>query len=154
MIPATQREALNVLTELCDLSQDVRLRQVLELLGLLSEDETGRNLWDIDDEYFLAILIRIRVSSRPGSPIRQSQKTSLPRIFRCATIQAKPTRSHQNRLALHINLGVGHRLRRRGGTRRGGSIAAADRRVGRALLRGVGRRARCRLARSGRWFRG
>jgi hypothetical protein len=58
MIPARQREALNVLADLCELSDDVRLGQLLALLGLLSEDETGRNLWDIEDEDFLAILYR------------------------------------------------------------------------------------------------
>src|SRR5437867_4061596 len=58
MISATQREALNVLAELCELSEDVRFGQLLALLSLLSEDETGRNLWDIEDEDFLAILYR------------------------------------------------------------------------------------------------
>ena len=58
MTPAIQREALRVLGELCELSEDVRFGQLLALLGLLSEDEKGRSLWDIEDEDFLAILYR------------------------------------------------------------------------------------------------
>jgi hypothetical protein len=57
MIPAIQREALAVLAELCDLSDDdVRLGQLLALIGLLGEDQTERNLWNIEDEEFLATL--------------------------------------------------------------------------------------------------
>jgi len=47
MIPATQGEALAVLAELCNLSSDVRLGQLLAHLGFLGEDQTGRTLWDI-----------------------------------------------------------------------------------------------------------
>jgi hypothetical protein len=60
MISTTQREALAVLTELCDLSQDVRLGQLLAHLGFLGEDQTGRSLWDIDDEQLLAVLYHHR----------------------------------------------------------------------------------------------
>jgi hypothetical protein len=56
MIPATQREALSVLAELCDMSRDVRLGQLLAHLGFLGQDQTGRSLWDIDDEQLLAVL--------------------------------------------------------------------------------------------------
>jgi len=60
MIPATQREALAVLAEVCELSPDVRLGQLLAHLGFLGEDDTGRSLWDIDDEQLLAVLYRHR----------------------------------------------------------------------------------------------
>ena len=60
MISSTQREALAVLTELIDLSDDVRLGQLLAHLGFLGEDQTGRTLWDIDDEQLLAILYHHR----------------------------------------------------------------------------------------------
>ena len=60
MISATQREALAVLSELCELSPDVRLGQLLAHLGFLGEDQTGRNLWDIDDEQLLAVLYHHR----------------------------------------------------------------------------------------------
>jgi hypothetical protein len=71
MIPATQSEALSVLAELCDLSPDVRLGQLLAHLGFLGEDQTGRSLWDIDDEQLLAVLYHHRaelVARKPESP--------------------------------------------------------------------------------------
>ena len=70
MIPATQREALNVLTELCELSPDVRLGQLLAHLGFLGEDQVGRTLWDIEDDEFLAVLRRHKdelAARRPDS---------------------------------------------------------------------------------------
>ena len=60
MIPATQREALAVLAELCELSTDVRLGQLLAHLGFLGEDQTGRSLWNIDDEQLLTVLYHHR----------------------------------------------------------------------------------------------
>jgi hypothetical protein len=60
MISPTQREALAVLTELCDLSPDVRLGQLLAHLGFLGQDQTGRSLWDIDDEQLLTVLYHHR----------------------------------------------------------------------------------------------
>jgi hypothetical protein len=60
MIPTTQREALAVLAEVCELSPDVRLGQLLAHLGFLGEDQTGRSLWDIDDEQLLAVLYHHR----------------------------------------------------------------------------------------------
>jgi hypothetical protein len=43
MISATQRESLALLAELCELSPDIRLGQLLAHLGFLGEDATGRN---------------------------------------------------------------------------------------------------------------
>lgn len=60
MITTTQREALAVLAELCELSTDVRLGQLLAHLGFLGEDQTGRSLWNIDDEQLLAALYHHR----------------------------------------------------------------------------------------------
>ncbi|MSR59362.1 MAG: hypothetical protein EXS05_17255 [Planctomycetaceae bacterium] len=60
MIPVTQREALTLLAELCELSPDVRLGQLLAHLGFLGEDQTGRTLWNIDDEQLLAVLYQHR----------------------------------------------------------------------------------------------
>ena len=60
MIPTTQRETLAVLAELCDLSPDVRLGQLLAHLGFLGEDQTGRTLGDIEDEQLLAVLYHHR----------------------------------------------------------------------------------------------
>ncbi|HYH68428.1 MAG TPA: hypothetical protein VD866_27290 [Urbifossiella sp.] len=60
MTTPTQTEALAVLTELCELAPDVRLGQLLAHLGFLGEDQTGRSLWDIDDEQLLAVLYHHR----------------------------------------------------------------------------------------------
>ena len=49
-------EALTILSELCELSPDVRLGQLLAHLGFLGEDQTGRTLWDIDDDQLLTVL--------------------------------------------------------------------------------------------------
>jgi hypothetical protein len=78
MISPTQREALAVLTELCDLSPDVRLGQLLAHLGFLGQDQTGRSLWDIDDEQLLTVLYHHRgelVSREPDSSNLTAQKT-------------------------------------------------------------------------------
>ncbi len=78
MIPATQREALAVLAELCELSPDVRLGQLLAHLGFLGEDQTGRCLWDIDDEQLLAVLYHHRAEltgRQPDTPSQSLQPT-------------------------------------------------------------------------------
>jgi hypothetical protein len=49
-----------MLAELCEMSPDVRLGQLLAHLGFLGEDQTGRSLWDIDDEQLLAVMYRHR----------------------------------------------------------------------------------------------
>ncbi len=78
MIPPTQREALAVLAELCDLSPDVRLGQLLAHLGFLGEDQTERSLWDIDDEQPLAVMYHHRaelVARQPGAANEPFQPT-------------------------------------------------------------------------------
>ena len=73
MISATQHEALAVLAEVCELSPDVRLGQLLAQLGFLGEDQTGRSLWDIDDEQLLGVLYHHRaelVGRQTDSPHR------------------------------------------------------------------------------------
>jgi len=41
MISSVQRELFSVLAELCDMSPDVRLGQLLAHLGFLGEDQTA-----------------------------------------------------------------------------------------------------------------
>jgi hypothetical protein len=60
MISRTQLEALAVLAELCEMSPGVRLGQLMAHLGFLSEDQTGRTLWEIEDDEFLIVLHRHR----------------------------------------------------------------------------------------------
>jgi hypothetical protein len=73
MISATRREALDVLAELCELSPDVRLGQLMAHVGFLGQDQTERSLWDIDDEQLLAVLYRHReeLVSRTPDPANQ-----------------------------------------------------------------------------------
>ena len=73
MIAATQREALALLAEVCELSPDVRLGQLLAHLGFLGEDQTGRSLWDIDDEQLLAVLYHHRAELVARQPIASNQ---------------------------------------------------------------------------------
>lgn len=73
MIPATQREALAVLAELCEMSPDVRLGQLLAHLGFLGEDQTGRSLWDIDDEQLLAVIYHHRAELAARQPDSANQ---------------------------------------------------------------------------------
>lgn len=56
MISQIRVEALELLAEVCELSPDVRLGQLLAHLGFLGEDQTGRTLWDLDDDQLLAVL--------------------------------------------------------------------------------------------------
>src|SRR5687768_385633 len=60
MMSSTKREALALLAELCELSPDIRLGQLFAHLGFLSEDQTERTPWDIDDEQLLAVLYHHR----------------------------------------------------------------------------------------------
>jgi hypothetical protein len=80
MIPATQREALAVLVEVCELSPDIRLGQLFAHLGFLGEDQTGRSLWDIDDEQLLAVLYhhRAELVSRQKQASGQAEKLATP----------------------------------------------------------------------------
>jgi hypothetical protein len=78
MIPPTRSEALAVLAEVCELSPDVRLGQLLAHLGFLGEDQTGRSLWDIDDEQLLAVLYHHRAEltgRQRESPNEAPQRT-------------------------------------------------------------------------------
>ncbi len=74
MISTTQHEALTLLTELCELSPEIRLGQLLAHLGFLGEDQTGRSLGDIDDEELLAVLYhhRAELVVRQSASVNQS----------------------------------------------------------------------------------
>ena len=60
MMSQTRSEALSVLAELCSLSPDVRLGQLLAHLGFLGEAHVGKGLGYIEDDELLAILYRHR----------------------------------------------------------------------------------------------
>jgi hypothetical protein len=60
MTPDVRREALAALAELSDSVPEVRIGQLVAHLGLLSEDDGGRGLGDIEDGELLALLRRHR----------------------------------------------------------------------------------------------
>ena len=84
MIPNTRQDALAMLTEVCDLSPEVRLGQLFAHLGFLGEDATGQSLWDIEDEQFLSVLHQHRaelIGSMPDAARHSFSKPSdAPRV--------------------------------------------------------------------------
>jgi hypothetical protein len=81
MIPATQREALSVLAELCERSDDIRLGQLLAMLGFLGEDQTDKTLWDIEDEQLLAVFKLHRQQLLDRSPAALDRPVPLPGVI-------------------------------------------------------------------------
>lgn len=55
-----RKEALAALARLSDMAPDVRIGQLVAHLGLLSEDECGRGLGDIEDCELLKVIDRHR----------------------------------------------------------------------------------------------
>jgi hypothetical protein len=53
-----QAAVLHRLDEVRRLCPEMRLGQFLATVGMLGEDDTGRSLWDIEDEEFAAALER------------------------------------------------------------------------------------------------
>lgn len=80
MMSETKSEALAVLSEVCELSPDVRLGQLLAHIGFLGEDHVERSLWNIDDEQLLAILYhhRAELTSRAQATPNESLQTTGP----------------------------------------------------------------------------
>jgi len=58
MIPSQQKEAMSVLAELCALSPDVRLGQLIAHLGFLGEAHLDRGLGNIDDDELLSVMYK------------------------------------------------------------------------------------------------
>jgi len=56
----TTSEAIQMLPELLELSEGVRLGQLFAMIGFLGEDEFGMSLWDIEDEDLLSALKKLR----------------------------------------------------------------------------------------------
>jgi len=60
----TQREAVEVLAEIWELSPDVRLGQLMAHLGFLGQAHAGKGRGDNEDDELLAILCRHREELR------------------------------------------------------------------------------------------
>jgi hypothetical protein len=50
---------LEGLARVLDQRPDLRFGQLVAMVGLLAEDETGRSLWDVEDGEFAAALERL-----------------------------------------------------------------------------------------------
>jgi hypothetical protein len=73
-----QREALVVLSEVWNLSPDVRLGQLMAHLGFLGEVHVGKGLGYIEDDELIAVLYRHRAELRArleGAPNQALQPT-------------------------------------------------------------------------------
>jgi hypothetical protein len=51
---------LSRLSEVRALCPDMRIGQIVATLGLLSEDDPGRSLWDVEDDELLTVIERFR----------------------------------------------------------------------------------------------
>jgi len=58
MTTQSSQELLDRLAVVRRLCPEMRFGQLIAIIGLLAEDETGRNLWDIEDEEFAAAVER------------------------------------------------------------------------------------------------
>jgi hypothetical protein len=74
---ASSIEFLNRLAEVRRLCPELRFGQMVAIIGQLAEDETGHNLWDVEDgefaaavERFAADLSRREQSSAKSVPAR------------------------------------------------------------------------------------
>ncbi len=67
-------EFLNRIAAVRRLCPEIRFGQMVAIIGQLAEDETGRNLWDVEDEQFAAAIERFAadLSRREQSPAEQS----------------------------------------------------------------------------------
>jgi hypothetical protein len=63
-------EMLDRLAVVCRLCPEMRFGQLIATIGLLAEDETGRNLWDVEDNEFAAAVERFAkdLSRREQAP--------------------------------------------------------------------------------------
>ena len=78
MTPDTQREALAVLAELCSLSPDLRLGQLLAHLGFLGEAHVGKGLGYIEDDELIAVLYRHRAELQARAEQAPNQSPQPP----------------------------------------------------------------------------
>ena len=61
MTTGTKREIPELLVEIATLSPEIRIGQLLAQIGFLGEDQTGRSLWEIEDEQLLTVLHQHRL---------------------------------------------------------------------------------------------
>lgn len=71
-------ERLAMVRRLCP---EMRFGQLVATIGLLAEDETGRNLWDLEDVEFAAAVERLAadLSRREHKPAEPGASADRPR---------------------------------------------------------------------------
>ncbi len=71
-------DRLAVVRRLCP---EMRFGQLIATIGLLAEDETGRNLWDVEDGEFAAAIERFAadLSRREQAPAQPADSAGGPR---------------------------------------------------------------------------
>jgi hypothetical protein len=67
-VPATQHELIEKLTDLQQLSPNIRFGQLLANLGFLVEDQTDQSLWDVEDARLLEVMEKHRVDLLQRQP--------------------------------------------------------------------------------------
>jgi hypothetical protein len=60
MIPVTEHELIEKLTDIQQLSPNVRFGQLLANIGFLVEDQTDELLWDVEDGQLMEIMEKHR----------------------------------------------------------------------------------------------
>jgi hypothetical protein len=93
MISDMQREALAVLAEVCALSPDVRLGQLLAHLGFLGEAHIEKGLGCIEDDELIAVLYRHRaelLARLQGLPNQTLQPTGAAVSVSGSSTEAAP----------------------------------------------------------------
>ena len=79
MITTSQHQALSVLSEIMELSPDIRVGQLLAHLGLMGEMHIDKGLGTIEDDEFIAILnrhraeLRARFDGNPFPPLTDAE---------------------------------------------------------------------------------
>lgn len=73
-------EFLNRLAVLRRLYPEIRFGQLVAIIGQLAEDETGHNLWDVEDEEFAAAIERFAtdLSRREQAPAEPGPAVDRP----------------------------------------------------------------------------
>lgn len=97
MISATEREALALLAELCELAPDIRLGQLVAHLGYVGEIETGRTLWDIENEQLVEIMYQHRseLAARLLPPKAVPSDRAPTALENPATASSPPSETHR-----------------------------------------------------------
>jgi hypothetical protein len=60
MIPGTEHELIEKLTDIQQLSPNIRFGQLLANIGFLVEDQTDQSIWDVEDARLMEIMEKHR----------------------------------------------------------------------------------------------